>query len=619
MGTARAISRRWLVLVTALVILFLIAAGIIALLNGQAANEEPTPVVAGIQLNPTAGEPGTTVTVAGSGWQPGETVLVYLVQVESNTTDGAIYASALANRDGQVAAEFDYPQNSPWVTEESAFVEARGLSSRREARAIFQVIPSTGEPTSEPPTREPTSEPPTAEPTSGPPTTQPPATDTPAPTPTTLPPTATPTPEPTSAPPTPVLPTPTPAPATITDWRGEYYDNLYLMGGARLVRNDRDIDFDWGTGSPAGGLPADNFGVRWTRALDLAEGAYDFTVEVDDGARLWVDGYLVIDQWYDGIGRYAGDIYLTGGRHDLRLEMYEHTGGAKARLWWSLVQHYPDWKGEYYDNPYLVGSPRLVRNDQGIGFRWGAGSPSPVVNGDNFGVRWTRTLGFEEGLYRFCAEADDGVRVQLDGRQAFIDEWHDGPGTYCADVYVTAGEHMMRVEYYEHLGSAMVQFEWQRVAGGQVAPDAIRPIEAGLWASEPAFVALDSADEFRAFWERYALRYGKDGAPSLPDVLWDREIVLAALLGEKPVPGYAVELLGITYEGTGVTVHLLLEEPSPGTTVDQAITSPYTIVAVGRQALPSGNLAFTFVDQDGQPLGQAVAGNYLSPDGDREP
>jgi hypothetical protein len=740
MGIARTLSKRWLVLVTGLVILFLVAAGIVALLSGQAADEQPTPVVAEIQLNPPAGQPGTTVTVAGRGWQPGETVLVYLVEVESNATDGAIYASTLANRDGQIAAEFDYPQTSPWSAEMTAIIEARGLSSRREAQAVFEVIPNAGEPTSEP-TAEPTSKPPTDEPTGEP--TEEPTDGSPTTEPTTEPPaTPTPTPWPTSEP-TPT-PTPTPAPPTITDWRGEYYDNLHLAGSPRLVRNDESIDFHWGTGSPAAGLPADKFSVRWTRALNFAEGAYRFTVEVDDGARLWVDGLLVIDQWHDGIGRYTGDLYLTGGHHDLRLETYEHLGRAKANLGWIVVRDYPDWKGEYYGNPNLMGSPRLVRNDPGIDFDWGSGSPavdmprdnfsvrwtralyfaegayrftvevddgarlwvdgllvidqwhdgighytgdiyltggyhdlrletyehlggakanlgwtvvrdypdwkgeyynnpdlqgsprlvrndpevdfdwgsgspSGLVSADNFGVRWTQTLEFEEGLYRFCAQSDDGIRVQMDDRAPFIDEWQDGPGTHCADLYVTAGQHEARVEYYEHLGSAMVQFGWDRVADGQVPPDAIRPIETDLWASEPAFVALDSADAFRGFLQRYGLRRGKDGEGTVAEVLWDREIVLAALLGEKATGGYAVELLSITYEGTAVTVHLRVDEPTPGQIVDQATSSPYTVVAVQRQVLPEASLTFTFVDQDGQQLEQAVTSGPLTPAGDRRP
>ena len=45
-------------------------------------------------------------------------------------------------------------------------------------------------------------------------------------------------------------------PLPIPDWMGEYWANPSLTGSPTLVRNDWAVDFDWGTGSPAPGLPA---------------------------------------------------------------------------------------------------------------------------------------------------------------------------------------------------------------------------------------------------------------------------------------------------------------------------------------------------------------------------
>jgi hypothetical protein len=248
------------------------------------------------------------------------------------------------------------------------------------------------------------------------------------------------------------------------DYKGEYFSNADLAGNPALVRNDSGIDFNWGAGSPAQGLPADNFSVRWTRQVAYGAGSYRFYVQVDDGARLWVDGQLVVDQWHDGNGNYSGDIYLTEGNHALRLEMYERTGGAMVRMWWQEITGYPDWKGEYFANPDLAGKPALVRNDANVDFNWGAGSPNPGLPADDFSVRWTRHIDFQEGTYRFYIRADDGVSVEMDDQKPFIREWHDGLGaTYTADVYVSGGDHKVRVEYYEHLGGAMVQFWWEKL------------------------------------------------------------------------------------------------------------------------------------------------------------
>jgi hypothetical protein len=81
---------------------------------------------------------------------------------------------------------------------------------------------------------------------------------------------------------------------------------------------------------------ADRFGVRWTRTLNLNPGRYVFTVNVDDGARLWVNNQLIIDQWQvQDVTQYSAAIDLPGGPIPVRLDYFENTGLAEVRLSWS--------------------------------------------------------------------------------------------------------------------------------------------------------------------------------------------------------------------------------------------------------------------------------------------
>jgi hypothetical protein len=49
-----------------------------------------------------------------------------------------------------------------------------------------------------------------------------------------------------------------------------------------------------------------------------------------------VNDHLLIDAWRDQAPRtYTGDIYLPGGSTPIKMEYYEHTGGAVARLSWT--------------------------------------------------------------------------------------------------------------------------------------------------------------------------------------------------------------------------------------------------------------------------------------------
>ncbi|MCB0225904.1 MAG: PKD domain-containing protein, partial [Anaerolineae bacterium] len=241
------------------------------------------------------------------------------------------------------------------------------------------------------------------------------------------------------------------------------YNNRNLSGSPVLVRNDVAVSFDWGQGSPAPELPADNFSARWTRTLDFSAGAYRFYTRTDDGVRLWVDGNLLIDQWRETApATHSADIYLTGGAHSIKMEYFDATGGALAVLGWERIDTFPDWKAEYFDNVDLAGSPVLVRNESSINHNWGDGSPGPAVPADNFSARWTRRQSFEGGNYLFRLRSDDGVRVWVDNSLVY-DRWQDGDsGNLEFETNISGGIRDLRVEYYERTGLARIELGWQR-------------------------------------------------------------------------------------------------------------------------------------------------------------
>ncbi len=261
------------------------------------------------------------------------------------------------------------------------------------------------------------------------------------------------------------------APPAFPDWRGEYWNNRSLDGEPVVVRNDTNIDFNWGSGSPDGRIRSDDFSARWTRTLFFEEGRYRFRATMDDGMRVFVNDNLIIDEWRENSERErTAEINLGRGDHRIRVEFFERTGTAVARLRWERVDDddddddsFPDWKGEYFSNRDLNGSPTLRRNDRQIDFNWGTGRPDSRLPRDNFSVRWTREVRFEPGTYRFFARADDGIRAWVGGRR-IINEWRDSTGseTFTADVELN-GRTDLRVEYYERTGGAMAQFRWERI------------------------------------------------------------------------------------------------------------------------------------------------------------
>jgi hypothetical protein len=254
-----------------------------------------------------------------------------------------------------------------------------------------------------------------------------------------------------------------PFPAHFNHWRGEYFGDRNMTGEPVMVRDDEEIAFDWGMGSPADIIPNDRFAVRWTRYVELPNGRFRFTATSDDGIRVWVDDRLIIDEWYDHSARtFRADVSLAAGNHEVVVAYYENTGRAMVAFSWEPSPVEGGWRGEYYNNRFLSGPAAAVRYDERISFPWGYGPPVDGMRSDNFSVRWTHTLFFEPGLYRFTVRSDDGVRVRVN-YHLLIDEWYDQAyQPHSGEIYLE-GNVPIKVEYYERTGIAAIWMGWERV------------------------------------------------------------------------------------------------------------------------------------------------------------
>jgi len=129
-------------------------------------------------------------------------------------------------------------------------------------------------------------------------------------------------------------------------WRGEYFNNQTLSGSPAMVSDDsisgtEFLNRNFGGASPGSvcGVIADNFSARWTRTVNFAQGIYRFSAIVDNGVRLYVDGVLWIDWWGNFMpNTYRADVFLSAGAHEIKLELIEYVGDARASLSWTAVE-----------------------------------------------------------------------------------------------------------------------------------------------------------------------------------------------------------------------------------------------------------------------------------------
>jgi len=254
---------------------------------------------------------------------------------------------------------------------------------------------------------------------------------------------------------------PTPTPSPTGNWTGQYWPNRFFSGSPKCTIHTDKVNYNYGSKGPGCGIAGTNFAGRFTRTRFFDQGQYRFHAIVDDGVRVWVDGVLIIDQWHDAaVTDYTATKQLSAGNHTLQVDYYQNQGTGQINFYPELVGGGGAWKGEYFNNINLAGPVVATQFYNDLELDFGLLAPAGGVSADYFSARYTGTFNFVGGKFRFTATADDGIRVFLDD-QLILDKWQvTSVKTYTVDRDVSAGNHNLRVEFFENTGAAVVKLRW---------------------------------------------------------------------------------------------------------------------------------------------------------------
>lgn len=154
----------------------------------------------------------------------------------------------------------------------------------------------------------------------------------------------------------------------------------------------------------------------------------------------------------------------------------------------SAAELKPGLKAEYFDRLFALGNfpviaaeekPEVSRVDSKIDFD----SPEGV-NGtsivDFCYARWNGVLRVpRDGSYSLWTNSDDGSRVFLDGKMVVDNGSVHGPTEKSGTVELKAGDHELKVEFFENDAGASCHFGWQ---GPQIDKQIVPP--EALWHAE---------------------------------------------------------------------------------------------------------------------------------------
>jgi len=134
----------------------------------------------------------------------------------------------------------------------------------------------------------------------------------------------------------------TPIPSFCTATNGlsaDYYNNDSFTAPIGVSRIDSDINFEWGSGGPGGGINSNYFSTEWTGTIYFPEDAdYIFSLAHDDTMELIIDGTTVYNgtSWTGGTNNFvdATSTYFAAGTYPITIRFVEWTGGAYAKLAW---------------------------------------------------------------------------------------------------------------------------------------------------------------------------------------------------------------------------------------------------------------------------------------------
>lgn len=201
----------------------------------------------------------------------------------------------------------------------------------------------------------------------------------------------------------------------------EYWNTQYFTGDIKSYEyKTTDLSYGWGAGNPPN-TTGDAWSGRFTGRVSMtANGAYNFTLNVDDGARVYIDDTLVASHWpgeADVFTPFVNTVVAgtTSTSHRIRVDFTEGGGLANVAVSWS----YPGQASQ------VIPVANLTPN-------FGLTTKTTTVDGNSSSPSHVVTTGYSNPAYGLATTSSEDPA----GANLTTTSWYEDPVTTygCSDA-----------------------------------------------------------------------------------------------------------------------------------------------------------------------------------------
>ena len=294
----------------------------------------------------------------------------------------------------------------------------------------------------------------------------------------------------------------------------------------------------------------DYYGFVQAAFLDITQaGGYTFYLNSDDGAKLYIDGSLVVDN--DGrhsLRERSGTISLSPGEHRLRVEYFEafssqalevrYAGpGINKQFIPSSALRPDDGTTEpteesgvrysYYEGDWtqLPNFDNLTPIKTGVLLNF---TLSPAEQEDYYGFQYTTYIEVATaGSYTFYTNSDDGSKLYVNNQLVVDNDGLRPPVEKSGSIDLSAGRHKLVVDYFEGYGGQSLEVSYAGPGiSKQLIPDEVLFLEDDGTdpPSNPVVKANAGPDRTVSVnvSQPYQIRGGAEGPNPFRRFLWEK-------------------------------------------------------------------------------------------------